>query len=743
MQLIHFDSKQRIFHLTNRWISYIISIEEQELLSHIYYGKKVTGYNHSLHYPRMERSFSMNFLGDTNRTYSRDTLLQEFSSLGSGDFRIPSIELEQINGDISSDFRYDSFKIYQGKRPLEGLPATYVEEDNEAQTLEINLIDHKSEVKVILNYTIYRDYPIITRSIAVKNNGTEKVVLTNIKSWTMDIPADEKDMIHLPGAWGNERMIQREQITRGIHTFDSKRGTSSHQENPFVAIVNSDTTEHTGDAHGFCLVYSGNHEESIEMDQYNQMRLTMGINSYGFRWVLQPGEVFQAPEVLSTYSPDGLNGMSQNFHHIINHRLIRGKYKQMTRPILINNWEATYFDFNEDKIKAIIDESEKLGVELFILDDGWFGQRHDDQRSLGDWTENKEKLPNGLAGLSEYTKSKKMLFGLWFEPEMISRDSELFENHPDWYLHVPGREAALSRSQYVLDLSRDEVADYIIKCLTNILDEVEIDYIKWDMNRYLSDVFSSNRNVHLQGRIYHQYVINLYRIFENITQRYPEILFEGCSGGGGRFDAGILYYMPQIWASDNSDAIARLKIQYGTSLVYPISTIGAHVSDIPNHQNGRKTSLKMRGDIASSGVLGYELDPTKLSISDKKDIKNQILFYKENRELILYGDFYRLSSPFEENQSCWSYVSANKKRILVVYANILSEAAPTLKILKLKGLIANSLYQLKNSEKVYYGDELMNIGFYQEPIFNQQDFESRIYLFEKINEDGVMRNVVE
>lgn len=729
--MIHFDEENKIFHLKNDHISYILGVEEKGLLAHLYYGKAVSGYHGGRNYPRFERSFSFNFEDDQKRVYSRDTLLQEVSTFGGGDFRIPSLEISDEEASSQSDFRYDSYRIYQGKTSLEGLPATFVEHKEEAETLEICMKDVSRNLRLYISYTLFRDLPVMTRSHRLVNEGNQAIHIKKLASLSLDLPAEHGETIHLPGAWGNERNLQRETLTRGIHTFDSKRGTSSHQENPFVALVNSDTTENKGSAFGFALIYSGDHEETLEVDQYHQVRLTMGINSYGFDWLLKAGEGFTTPEVVMVYSNQGLNGMSQTFHEVVHNHLTRGKWRQKERPILINNWEATYFDFDTGTIKGLIDEASDLGVELFVLDDGWFGKRDTDQTSLGDWFVNEEKLQGGLQAISDYAHHRGLQFGLWFEPEMISRSSQLFDQHPDWYLHHPLYEAATSRSQFVLNLSRDDVVDYLITVLSGIIKATNLSYIKWDMNRYLSDIYATGSILN-HGEVAHRYVLNLYRIYEQLTKEFPDILFEGCSGGGGRFDMGILYYMPQIWTSDNSDAIARLRIQYGTSLLYPPSSMGAHVSAVPNHQNGRITDLATRTNIAMSGVLGYELDPRKLTQAEKEQIKQDIDFYKKHRNLIQYGDFYRLKSPFDSNACAWQMVSKDKKESIVIYTNILSHAAPELEILKVPNLESESLYVCKQLNQQFYGDELAEVGFYLHPIFNRKDFESRLFTFTKI-----------
>jgi alpha-galactosidase len=536
------------------------------------------------------------------------------------------------------------------------------------------------------------------------------IEVNRLASAAIDFPADEMEVIHLNGAWAKERMLTREEISTGIKIFDSKRGASSHQQNPFVSLVKKSTTEMQGEAYGFALIYSGNHEIVIQKDQYEQTRLTAGINSYNFAWQLGINESFQTPEIAMVYSDQGLNGMSYTYHELFNHHLIRGEFKLKERPILINNWEATYFDFTEDKIMAIVDEAEKLGIELFVLDDGWFGTRNGDTCSLGDWFEQVGKLENGLKGLAEKVHAKGMKFGLWFEPEMISENSDLYRQHPDWVLSTPNRGKSLSRSQWVLDFSRADVRENIYGQMKAILDEVPIDYIKWDMNRHMTEVYSLHLNPESQGEVAHRYMLGLYEFMEKLIGEYPNILFESCSGGGGRFDAGFLYYMPQAWTSDNTDAIARLKIQYSTSMVYPISSMGAHVSAIPNHQTGRNTSLEIRGNVAMSGVFGYELDFSKLTEDEKAQIKQQVTFYKKHRRLFQFGTFVRLSSPFESNDVAWMFVSKDQSEAIVFFFRVLTEASQTFKTLKLAELSTMKNYELDG--KIIGGDELMNIGLY-------------------------------
>ncbi|OJG43024.1 hypothetical protein RV02_GL002944 [Enterococcus gilvus] len=721
-----------MFHLKNGMVSYVFCIEEFGVLSHLYYGKYIDRYRGGRSYPRFERSFSTNFAECNDRYYSRDTIPHEFPGIGNGDFRVPAVEVFQENGSSVTNFVYKSHKIYSGKSLLKGLPATYVKEKTEAESLDVVLVDQLTELEIVLNYTIYKERAVITRSARIINKGKTSVRLTKFSSASLDIPYEKLDMIDLNGSWGRERTITRQPVSPGIKIFDSKRGTSSHQQNPFVALASPEATEETGNVYGFSLIYSGNHEEVIEQDQYGQIRVCLGINPYHFNWELDPGKEFQSPEAVLVYSDQGLNKFSQTFHDLYRERLARGEHQYAERPVLINNWEATYFNFDDKKIKDIIDQSAQLGIELFVLDDGWFGSRSDDKRALGDWVENRDKLAGGLKGLSDYAHGKGLKFGLWFEPEMISEESRLFEAHPDWALQVPDRERTLSRNQMVLDFSRDDVREHIQKKISDILDNVEIDYVKWDMNRYLTEAYSTGLSEQLQGEVYHRYILGVYQMMDYLTSTYSNTLFEGCSGGGGRFDPGILHYMPQSWTSDNTDAVARLEIQYGTSLVYPPSSMGSHVSAVPNHQTGRITSLEMRGAVAISGVFGYELDPEQLSDEEKNLVKEQIHFYKKYRKLIQYGDFYRIRSPFESNETIWQFVSKDKKESLLFYFKVLAEAAPKLDIVKCLGLQNDYVYSMDDAEQ-YSGYELQNSGFYLFP-FLKGDFQSKIVHLKKVNE---------
>jgi len=708
---ILFDSEKKIFHLKAQDTSYIMEIARDGYLLHLYWGRKVNEYRHSNFLQLMDRGFSGNpYQHKDDRTFSLDTLPQEYPQYGNSDFRKPGYQLQLENGSTVTDLRYDSHTIFKGKKPLAGLPAIYVEKEEEAETLEITMVDALIGLKVVLSYSVFEQFNVITRSVKILNDGEQSLKLLNVQSLCVDFRDADFDFLHLHGAHVRERHIERQPLRHGIQSIESIRGSSSHQHNPFIALLKKDTTENKGEVYAFNLVYSGNFLAQAEVDQFSSTRVTMGINPFDFSWKLDPGEAFQAPEAVMVYSSEGLGSMSRTFHELYQSRLIRGTYRDKERPILVNNWEATYFDFTADSILEIADAGKELGIELFVLDDGWFGRRDNDKTSLGDWFVDHRKLPKGLNHLASEVEAKGMQFGLWFEPEMVSVDSDLFREHPDWCLHVPGRQSTESRNQLVLDFSREDVCKEITKRVSDILANMPISYVKWDMNRHMTEIGSAILPPDRQRETAHRYMLGLYKMLEEITAAFPNVLFESCSGGGGRFDPGMLYYMPQTWTSDNTDAVSRLKIQYGTSLVYPIASIGAHVSAVPNHQVQRITSITMRGDVAMSGNLGYELDLTKLSNQEKTAVKNQVAHYKEIRKLIQFGEFYRLKSPFEGNDTAWLFTNKDKTEVIVYYFNVLAEPAAPASVLKLYGIDVNKEYKVIGTDIVYGGDELVYAG---------------------------------
>lgn len=695
---IYYDEKHSLFHLQSSNVSYIFQIINGYPV-HAYWGEKL---NHGTHLINLLEQEKGDFL---------DKLPQEYPQYGSGDHRQPAYQIQlQSDGSRVSELVYKNHKIIKGKPELNGLPAVYIESEDEAETLQLHLIDSYSKLEVVLNYSVFKNFNALTRSVLFINNGGEKLKLLRTLSSSVDFRGDDFETLYLSGAWTREAHIQRRPVSPGTISIESRRGASSHQLNPFFALLRPNTDEKQGDIYGFSFIYSGNFLASAEVDQFNNTRVSIGLNPFDFTWNLSPGEEFQTPEAVMVYSSEGIGGMSRTYHKLYRTRLARGIYRDKERPILVNNWEATYFNFTEDKIEEIAKVGAELGIELFVLDDGWFGKRDDDTTSLGDWFEDKRKLPNGLEGLSKRVTELGLKFGLWVEPEMISPDSELYRKHPDWCLHVKGRRRTLARTQLILDLTRKEVRDYVVNVLSDIFARVPIAYIKWDMNRFMTEIGSIGWSNEHQMEIAHRYILGLYEILEHVTTKFPHILFESCSSGGGRFDPGMLYYMPQTWTSDDTDAIERLKIQYGTSIVYPISSIGAHVSAIPNHQVGRNTPITTRGHVAMSGNFGYELDLTKLTNDEKKIVKDQVKIYKEIRSLVQQGDLYRLLSPFEGNETSWMFVSEDKKEAIAFYFRVLAEPHAPYKRLLLQGLNPNIKYQVDGFTDTFYGDYLMLAG---------------------------------
>ena len=707
---IIYNEKTREFHLYNQEISYIIKILDNDQPGQLYYGKRLThreDFSHLFEYAMRDMSPHA-FEG--NSTFSLENIKQEYPTFGCGDMRFPAYEIERENGSHVVEFVYKEHKIYNGKPKLEGLPATYVESDDEAQTLELVLEDTSINTRIVLLYTIYEAFPVIARSVRFECDSDEKITLLSAMSACMDLPDKDYEMIDLAGVWARERYVRRHKLDYGIQSIYSMRGCSSYQFNPFLALARENADEFQGQVYGFSLVYSGNFLAQTEVDNYDTARVLMGIHPNGFKWTLGKGESFQTPEMVMVYSEAGLNGMSQTFHKLYRTRLARGTWRDKVRPILINSWEAFYFDFDAPKLLGLADAAADLGMELFVLDDGWFGKRDDSTSSLGDWYPNEEKLKGTLKELAEKINAKGLKFGLWIEPEMTNKDSDLYRAHPDWLLAEQGKRICHSRTQYVLDFSKKEVREYIGDMLENLLAEVPVSYIKWDMNRTFSEVFSNGNDREYQGKVCHKYILGVYELYERLTSRFPHVLFESCASGGARFDPGMLYYAPQGWTSDDTDAIERLKIQYGTSMVYPVSCMGSHVSASPNHQTNRVTPLETRADVAYFGTFGYELDLLKLGEEDKAEIRRQIAFMKEKRDLIQKGTFYRLKSPFEGNETAWMIVSEDQKKALVGYYRVMQPVNVGFKRLKLKGLKEDTCYKVSGYAYDCYGDELMQVG---------------------------------
>ncbi|MGJ0701016.1 alpha-galactosidase [Clostridium perfringens] len=725
---INYNENFRTFHLRTKNTSYVLKVMETGHLSHLYWGRKLKADN--LEYFFRRRGFG-SFAADTDNIsgFQLELIPQECPTFGATDLRSPSLEFQYEDGTSATDLRYKSYRIYEGKQRLSGLPAVYVESEEDATSLEITLVDSLKSVEVILTYNVFEDFDAITRSLKIVNNSDEKINIERVLSANVDFTTDEFDFIQLSGSWGRERHILRNSLRSGSQAIESRRGASSHAQNPFMALCSKDANEEYGEVYGFSLVYSGNFLANVEVDMYRNARAQIGINPFDFKWLLESKEEFQAPEVVLVYSPKGLNGMSQIYHNLYRKRLCRGNYRDKIRPILINNWEATYFDFNEVKIKEIAKEASKLGMELFVLDDGWFGNRNDDKSSLGDWFVNEEKLKGGLSKLAKDINNMGLKFGLWFEPEMISPISKLYEKHPNWCIHIPGRTRSQARSQLILDLSRKEVCNYIIESISKILESANISYVKWDMNRNMTEVGSLGLTSDRQRETAHRYILGLYRVMEEITSRFPNVLFESCSGGGGRFDPGMLYYMPQTWTSDDTDAIERLKIQFGTSMVYPPISMGCHVSAVPNHQANRITSLETRGVSAMAGNFGYELDITKLNEEEKEELKQQISLYKEIRETVQFGTLYRLKSPFNSNEVAWMMISEDKNEVVVSYVRQWALVNERFSNLKLTALDKDSEYEIIGEDIILSGDELMYIGLNIPEL--QGDYVSKLWRLKK------------
>lgn len=726
---IKFNEDEREFHLYNDEISYLIRVLPNNQLGHLYFGKHV----------REKKSFGYlleggyrplaTYVFEKDHYFSLQHTRQEYPSYGTTDFHYPAFDIIQSNGSHIMNFEYESHVIFKGKKKLEGLPATYVEEENEAETLEITLYDSLTETQLILSYTIYSHFGALTRNAKVKQLGKESIGLNRVMSMSIDFPDSNYEMVHFSGAWARERSQKIRKLEQGVQSIHSMRGTSSAEHNPFLILKRSQSDENIGEVFGFSLVYSGNFLAQVEVDSHDMTRVLMGIHPDTFYWELKQGESFQTPEVVMVYSNQGINKMSQIYHELYRSRLVRGVWRDRERPIVCNNWEATEFDFDENEILNIAKEAAQVGVELFVLDDGWFGKRNNDYTGLGDWVVNIEKIPSGIDGLAKKINELGMRFGIWIEPEMVNKESMLYKEHPDWVLRTPGRRMSQGRNQYILDFSREEVVEYIYQMIAKVLEMSEVSYVKWDMNRYITECYSMVHTAENQGRVMHEYILGVYSLYEKLILNFPEILFESCSSGGARFDSGMLYYAPQAWTSDDTDAGERIKIQYSTSYAYPLSSISNHVSQIPNQQTKRSISLETRGNVACFGVFGYELDLGELNIQEKEIIKSQIEFVKNYRGLIMKGDFYRLTNPYVTNEAAWMIVSKDQKSALVGYYRLFGQVNSGFIRLNLKGLNEKFNYDIKGKGE-YHGDELMYVGLVissQELSNGGGDFSSVIY----------------
>lgn len=704
---IRYWKEKQIFSIDTKNTTYQMKVDSYGFLLHLYYGAKVNGaMDYLLTYA--DRGFSGNPAeAGADRTYSLDVLPQEYPTWGTGDYRNAALLIQNADHSESCKLQYAGHTIKKGKYNLSGLPAVYAEE-NEAETLEIYMEDCVSNLKVILLYGVVEQLDIITRSVIIENHGSENIIIEKAGSACLELLPGQYDLLSFCGRHTMERTVQRKRIGYGSSVFESRRGTSSHQYNPAFILADVNATEDCGNCYGIAFVYSGGFRFETEKDPYDQVRTVMSIQPEQFAYPLNPGERFVVPETIFSFSQNGFGALSHNYHNCINHHVIRRSFQKKMRPVLINSWEAAYFDFTGETMLELAKNAADVGIDLVVMDDGWFGKRDDDNSGLGDWEVNEEKLGCSLGTLIEKINELGVDFGIWIEPEMISEDSTLYRNHPDWVLQIPGRSPVRSRNQLVLDFSRKDVRDYIFASICKVLDQGNITYVKWDMNRSISDVYS---HVNVRGTVLHDYVVGVYDFLEQMIQRYPELLIEGCSGGGGRFDIGMLYYTPQIWCSDNTDAIDRTKIQYGTSFFYPASAVGSHVSAVPNHQTGRITSLKTRAVVAMAGTFGYELNLQMLSAEEKEEIKEQVAVFKKQNELIQQGTYYRLTNPMEDAMAAWLFVSENKKHALFNVVVLDKQVNAGVAFIKLKGLLEGSTYISSVDNREYAADGLMEAGF--------------------------------
>lgn len=697
---IIFDENKRIFTLHTRHTTYQMQVDKYGYLLHLYYGASIAGsMDYLLTYA--DRGFSGNpYVLGGDRTYSLDALPQEYPTLGTGDYRCYGLDIKNSDGSHCCSLHYSHYEIVRGKYSLQGLPAVWARED-EAETLRITLKDAAGGIEVCLLYGVLPKADIITRSAIIKNTGEARMKIEKAAGACLDFLFGDFDVIKFYGRHAMERTVERMDVCHGKMSFGSTRGASSHQFNPAVILAEKGTTEDLGGCYGMLFVYSGNFLCEVQKDQFDQTRILMGLNSDLFSYPLEKGEEFRVPEVILSYSKEGLTGLSHNYHHCIRDHVCTGRYAKDVRPVLINSWEAAYFDFNGETIVNLAREAAELGIDLVVMDDGWFGKRDDDNTSLGDWQVNEKKLGCSLGELIERVNGLGVKFGLWIEPEMVNEDSELYRAHPDWVLKIDGRAPIRARNQLLLDFSRAEVRNNIFEQICAVLDQGNVEYVKWDMNRSMADVYN--------GRVTYDYVLGVYDFAERLRTRYPDMLIEGCCGGGGRFDAGMLYYTPQIWCSDNTDAVNRLSIQYGTSFFYPTRAVGSHVSAVPNHQTGRVTSLCTRAVTAMAGTFGYELDPALLSKKEREEIKEQVKTYKKYEQLISHGDYYRLSKPTD---ACcgWMFVSADKGQALLNVVRTRLEGNMPAAYVKLKGLDETALYRENATGMTYRGSALMEAG---------------------------------
>lgn len=735
---IQVNASNRLFHLQTKHTSYVFHVIEDGSLGQLYYGPKIPFKDDYANLNTREEHDCTNTRTDEDVEFQAELLKQEYAGLGKGDYRYPAFQITYPNGSRTSEFQYRDYELKDGKERLTGLPSTFADDSNDSQTLTVKLADGDLELQ--LHYTVFADEDVIVRSTTFVNHG-KTVFLNRALSAQLDLPDANYDFIQFAGSWSRERHLHRSHLHPGTQSISSLRTASSHQENPFFMLARPHTDNNQGAVFGFNFVYSGNFLDSVEVDQFDTTRVLIGINPDEFGWKLNSGDSFQTPEVIFSYTDNGFNALSQQLGAFYAQHLINPHFAYQERPILINNWEATFMDFTEDKLMPIVERAKELGIEMFVLDDGWFGHRNDDRSSLGDWFVDEKKFNHGIAGFAKRVHDLDMKFGLWFEPEMISIDSKLYQTHPEWMIKTPGRGQTPGRHQFVLDMSRKEVVDYLFELMSHIIQDAKLDYIKWDMNRNITEMYGADLPADQQLEFSHRYILGVYNLYDRLTKAFPDVLFESCASGGGRFDLGMMYYAPQAWCSDDTDAIERIKIQDGTSYGYTPSMWGAHVSAVPNDQVGRLTSIDTRAKVAYFGAFGYELDVTELSDEEQATIKQQVAFYKQYRKLFQFGTFYRLETPdTSDNVYGWETVSPDKQTAIGMRYQILNGANPAYIRYYFKGLDPERRYTVNDGSEVFSGAELMNAGYFVPRVMNRlqspkvpSDFHADMFIVKAID----------
>lgn len=739
---IHVNEEHKLFHLQTAKTSYIFKILENGNAGQLYYGPQIPVKKDYPNLASREEHDCTNTLTVDQSDFQLELIKQDYAGLGKGDYRYPAYQITYPNGSRTSEFEYTGYEVADGKERLKNMPSAFDDQGDDSQTLTVTFKDELANLVLQLHYTVFEKEDVIVRSATFINHGQEAVTLDRALSLQLDLPDHDYDMLQFSGSWARERHLIRTPLRSGIQSIGSLRVASSHQQNPFFALARPHTDNHQGSAFGFNFIYSGNFIDSVEVDQFDTTRVLVGINPDDFGWKLANGESFQTPEAVMTYTSDGLNQMSQQLGAFYQDHLINQHFAHQDRPILINNWEATFMDFNEAKLMKIVDQADKLGIEMFVLDDGWFGHRDDDKSSLGDWFVDQKKFSNGISGFADRVHDKGMKFGLWFEPEMISIDSKLYEKHPDWMIATPGRQGTPARNQYVLDMTRQEVVDYLFEHMSAIIKQTKLDYIKWDMNRNITEMYGAKLPADQQLEFPHRYILGVYQLYARLTEAFPKVLFESCASGGGRFDLGMMYYAPQAWCSDDTDAVERIKIQDGTSYGYTQNMWGAHVSAVPNDQVGRLTSLDTRAAVAYFGDFGYELDITKMAADELATIKKQVAFYKQYRHLFQFGKFYRLDNPDTNNDNVygWQVVNEDRSEAILTRFQILNGANPAYIRVYFAGLDPEATYTVNDGEEHFSGAELMNAGYFVPRIMDRtkpekdpSDFSSRLFIAKKVN----------